>query len=329
VAALNQAEEEDRTHTITRHQKNIQTQVRHIWDLDYQTSMRNLREVLSADDNNTLPATTAARLSIVHPECATADYGDTGNQDDVLKASEFMRTIGNSAFNKSISARNGPMSSDSDDDSDDSDSHPTSPELREKFREMISRNRNWKSPRISAMLETADRHIRTGGGKILIFSEFLCVLDVAEAALSSKNYQCLRLDEQISDTETDNAIDWFTKDPDYKILLITNKSGEYGLNLTVANLVMHLTPSLDSLTTRQCTRRAARPGQTKDVAVIHFYCHESIERHVRRVSATRDKKSCTIWDPSAEELEAIAAAGTWDRSQFIDIVSIDWVRVIA
>ena len=75
-------------------------------------------------------------------------------------------------------------------------------------------------------------------------------------------------------------VEEFNKNEDYKIFIISLKAGGTGLNLTGADMVIHLDPWWNSSAEAQATDRTYRIGQTKNVTVIKLICKDTIEEKV-------------------------------------------------
>jgi len=77
-----------------------------------------------------------------------------------------------------------------------------------------------------------------------------------------------------------DMVDEFNKNDEIKIFIISLKAGGTGLNLTGADMVIHLDPWWNSSAEMQATDRTYRIGQTKNVTVIKLICKETIEEKV-------------------------------------------------
>ena len=72
----------------------------------------------------------------------------------------------------------------------------------------------------------------------------------------------------------------FQNNPDTKVFLIMLRSGGTGLNLTAADVVIHLDLWWNPQAENQATDRAHRIGQTKVVEVIHLVTKGTIEEKI-------------------------------------------------
>ena len=74
--------------------------------------------------------------------------------------------------------------------------------------------------------------------------------------------------------------DEFNKNEDKRIFLISLKAGGTGLNLTSADIVIHLDPWWNPSAEEQASDRAHRIGQKKKVEVIKLIAKGTIEEKI-------------------------------------------------
>ena len=77
-----------------------------------------------------------------------------------------------------------------------------------------------------------------------------------------------------------DLVEEFNKNLNIKVFLISLKAGGTGLNLTGADMVIHLDPWWNVSAEHQATDRAHRIGQTRKVHVLKLVCMDSIEEKV-------------------------------------------------
>ena len=75
-------------------------------------------------------------------------------------------------------------------------------------------------------------------------------------------------------------VDDFNANPEVKVFLIMLKSGGTGLNLTAADVVIHMDLWWNPQAENQATDRAHRIGQTNNVEVIHLISKGTIEEKI-------------------------------------------------
>lgn len=127
--------------------------------------------------------------------------------------------------------------------------------------------------------------------RILIFSQFVGMLQMIRKRLSREGVQCLYLDGSTKPEQRQELCDRFNGG-EGKVFLISLKAGGTGLNLTGADLVIHYDPWWNPATEDQATDRAHRIGQTRDVDVIRMIAQGTIEEKVTDLS----KRKRAIFD---------------------------------
>ncbi|KAJ9632961.1 hypothetical protein H2204_007529 [Knufia peltigerae] len=105
--------------------------------------------------------------------------------------------------------------------------------------------------------------------KTIIFSNFTSFLDLLEVPLYDHQdfRRYVRYDGSMSSNDRNNAVLTFTENPDCKIILISLKAGNAGLNLTAANHVIMMDPFWNPFVEFQAADRCYRIGQKRDVTV--------------------------------------------------------------
>ena len=91
-----------------------------------------------------------------------------------------------------------------------------------------------------------------------------------------------------------DMVDEFNSNTDIKVFLISLKAGGTGLNLTGADVVIHLDPWWYSSAENQATDRAYRIGQTKDVYVVKIICKDTIEEKVVKLQNLKKELASSI-----------------------------------
>lgn len=127
--------------------------------------------------------------------------------------------------------------------------------------------------------------------RLLIFSQFVGMLQIIKKRLSREGVQALYLDGETKPEKRQELCDRFNGG-EGKIFLISLKAGGTGLNLTGADYVVHYDPWWNPATEDQATDRAHRIGQKKDVDVIKLIAQGTIEEKVTDLS----KRKRAIFD---------------------------------
>jgi SWI/SNF-related matrix-associated actin-dependent regulator of chromatin subfamily A containing DEAD/H box 1 len=80
--------------------------------------------------------------------------------------------------------------------------------------------------------------MKARGDRILLFSQFVIMLDVLERVLETMGFNFIRLDGQTPLPERQDLIDEFQSDETITVFLLSTKAGGFGINLTAANVVI-------------------------------------------------------------------------------------------
>ncbi|KRY59094.1 SWI/SNF-related matrix-associated actin-dependent regulator of chromatin subfamily A containing DEAD/H box 1 [Trichinella britovi] len=115
------------------------------------------------------------------------------------------------------------------------------------------------------------------GNKVLLFSQFVIVLDVLEEFLNLKQMRYLRLDGQTPVVERQQLIDMFNSSEDIFIFLLSTRAGGLGINLTSANVIVLYDIDYNPHNDRQAEDRCHRVGQKKDVHVIKLISKDTVD----------------------------------------------------
>ena len=117
------------------------------------------------------------------------------------------------------------------------------------------------------------------GHKILLFTSFKTALELVKKALDEENISNYTIAGDVSAQKRKMLVDAFNKD-NTNVFLIMLKSGGTGLNLTSADVVIHLDLWWNPQAENQATDRTHRIGQTKTVEVIKLICKGTIEEKI-------------------------------------------------
>ncbi len=116
------------------------------------------------------------------------------------------------------------------------------------------------------------------GRSILIFSQFTEVLALIEEELKILEIGYAKLTGQTRKRQ--EAIDLFQSGA-VRVFLISLKAGGSGLNLTAADVVIHMDPWWNPAVENQATDRAHRIGQDKPVFVYKLVASDTVEERIQ------------------------------------------------
>lgn len=163
-------------------------------------------------------------------------------------------------------------------------------------------NKNWMtSAKVDACLDLL-RKIRdeTDGEKTIIFSQWTMFLDFIEVALSKdeelKRVGHVRFDGSMSMNERDAAVKRLRDDDNTKIMLLSLKAGNAGLNLVSASRVIILDPFWNPYTEMQAVDRAHRIGQQREVKVYRILIKDTVEDRIMDIKEKKEKMISSALD---------------------------------
>jgi SNF2 family DNA or RNA helicase len=126
------------------------------------------------------------------------------------------------------------------------------------------------SAKIEKTIELLEQiHDRDKGEKTIVFCSFTSFLDLLEVPLSKHPDFSVysRYDGSMSAGARNDAVQEFTEKPNNRVILVSLKAGNAGLNLTAANHCIMLDPFWNPFIEYQAADRCYRIGQEKEVTV--------------------------------------------------------------
>ncbi|KAG2497725.1 hypothetical protein HYH03_004461 [Edaphochlamys debaryana] len=123
--------------------------------------------------------------------------------------------------------------------------------------------------------------------KALVFTQFGQSLEWLKPRLAEEGFGYRTITGDMTQKRRTEAISAFQRDPDTCVFLLSMRSGAVGINLTAANHVFLLEPSLNPATEEQAIGRAWRMGQQRPVLVKRLYVQGSVEEAIMAIAKTR------------------------------------------
>ena len=140
--------------------------------------------------------------------------------------------------------------------------------------------KNWQpSAKIEKTMELLEQ-FQEEGQKTIIFSQFVTLLDLLQVPIDEKGWGMERYDGGMRPDERNAAINRFTDKPNTKIMLISLKAGNAGLNLVAASRVIILDPFWNPYIEMQAIDRAYRIGQQREVQVHRILVQMTVEDRI-------------------------------------------------
>ncbi len=131
----------------------------------------------------------------------------------------------------------------------------------------------------------------SGRHKILVFSQFLGMLDLIKKELEKLHIPYEYLDGQTTDRQ--ERVENFQNNDSVRVFLMSLKAGGVGLNLTAADYVYIVDPWWNPAVEAQAIDRTHRIGQEKPVFAYKMICKDTVEEKILQL---QDKKKALAKD---------------------------------
>jgi len=123
--------------------------------------------------------------------------------------------------------------------------------------------------------------------KILVFSQFVSMLELIKQRLNDENISHAYLTGQTKDRQ--RQVDNFQNDSSIRVFLISLKAGGTGLNLTEAEYVFIVDPWWNPAVENQAIDRAYRIGQKNKVMAMRLITPNTIEEKIMELQARKSQ----------------------------------------
>ncbi|KAF9871544.1 hypothetical protein CkaCkLH20_10955 [Colletotrichum karsti] len=151
------------------------------------------------------------------------------------------------------------------------------------------------------------RRIQETGEKTIVFSQWTMQLDLLEVAIKKEglNVKHCRYTGEMTMSQRDDCAFKFTSDPSMKVMFVSLRAGNAGLNLVAASNVVIMDPFWNPYIEMQAVDRAHRIGQQRPVKVYRILTQQTVED---RIIQLQEKKRETV-DAALDEREGAKLAG--------------------
>ncbi|EEB13299.1 conserved hypothetical protein [Pediculus humanus corporis] len=139
--------------------------------------------------------------------------------------------------------------------------------------------------------------------RVLIFSQFVIMLDVMEEYLRIRGHKYLRLDGSTQVIIRQELIDAFNEDSSIFVFILSTRAGGLGINLTAADTVIIHDMDFNPYNDKQAEDRCHRVGQTKPVSVYKFIGKNTIEENIHQVALEKLNLEKKISSEESEQSE--------------------------
>lgn len=182
---------------------------------------------------------------------------------------------------------------------------------------LLDENYQEESVKIKRLLDIIKELIKVKH-KILIFSSFKSAVYLVKEALDREYISNYVIDGSVKGRDRVAMVDAFNKDKT-NCFLITLKSGGTGLNLTSADVVIHLDIWWNPQAENQATDRAHRIGQTKKVTVLKLINKGTVEE---KIIELQEKKK--ILSDNLIEGKNVATLDALTEEELTNLLSIGY-----
>jgi SNF2 family DNA or RNA helicase len=131
---------------------------------------------------------------------------------------------------------------------------------------------DWIVERVNTILE--------GGDQVIVFSHFLGMLNLLEAAMVERRTAYIRLDGTTRNRQ--QLVDTFNAG-DARVGLFSIRAAGHGISVTSANHVIHADRWWNPAVENQATDRVHRIGQTKTVFVYRIMVENTLEERIEKL----------------------------------------------
>jgi len=134
------------------------------------------------------------------------------------------------------------------------------------------------------------------GHKVLVFSQFVSVLDIIAHQLDTEKIKYQKLIGELSLKQRQKSIDVFQNTEDSPVFLITLKAGSEGLNLTAADYVFIVDPWWNPSVEKQAIDRVHRIGRQDKVFAYKFITKGTLEEKILMLQEKRKELAKIVID---------------------------------
>ncbi|MES2588011.1 MAG: SNF2-related protein [Bacteroidota bacterium] len=146
--------------------------------------------------------------------------------------------------------------------------------------------------------------MRSKNHKILVFSQFVGMLDLIRVELDKLEISHEYLTGQTKDRE--EKVHAFQNDSEIRVFLISLKAGGTGLNLTEADYVYLVDPWWNPAVENQAIDRCYRIGQKKNVVAVRLITPETIEEKIMQMQENKRELAEDIIKTDANVLKSLS-----------------------
>lgn len=141
------------------------------------------------------------------------------------------------------------------------------------------------SAKIEVLMEQIEN--KSPDHKILVFSQFISMLDLIKVELEKRGISFEYLTGQVKDRGS--IVNEFQQNERVRVFLISLKAGGTGLNLTEADYVYLVDPWWNPAVENQAIDRCYRIGQKRNVFAVRLICPGTIEEKIMNLQQSKTR----------------------------------------
>ena len=146
--------------------------------------------------------------------------------------------------------------------------------------------------------------------KILVFSQFVGMLDLIKAELEKHNIRFEYLTGQTKDRG--EKVTNFQTNKEVRVFLISLKAGGIGLNLTQADYIYLVDPWWNPAIENQAIDRSYRIGQTKNVIAVRMICSNTVEEKILTLQKKKQQLAQNLLKTDGTTLQGLSKQDLMD-----------------
>lgn len=162
--------------------------------------------------------------------------------------------------------------------------------------------------------------LKADGHRVLIFSQFVMMLDIIEKYLNIRGHQFVRLDGSTAVNDRQDLIEEYTANPEIFIFLLSTKAGGLGINLTSANRAIIHDIDFNPYNDKQAEDRCHRIGQSKEVVIYKLIAEGTIEEGMSVIAQEKLKLEKEVTSTESKKFLWLLRRFNWN---FLFLLSVD------
>ena len=174
---------------------------------------------------------------------------------------------------------------------------------------------NIPSGKLLFLLEKCGDLITTGHS-VLVFSQFVGMLDIIKREMTKANMPCQIITGQTPLEQRATIVESFNNSEEPQVLLLSLKAAGTGLTLTRADYVFLYDPWWNPAVENQAIDRTHRIGQTRPVFAYRLITENSVEEHVLELLREKQELFNAVVNGATEE----AITGRLDRNTLLSLL---------